>query len=101
MVQPQIQIRHDDHGTTGRYVATLPGSDATAELTWRQGGPGVIIADHTFAPPAMRGSGAAAALVARLMADARQKGLTILPSCSYVRAQFDRHPEWADLRAQG
>lgn len=99
MSQPVIHVEHEDHGTSGRYVASFPGSPDQAELTWRSAGPGVIVADHTYAPPAMRGSGAAGALVARLIQDARNKGLQIVPACTYVKAQFDLHPEWADLRA--
>lgn len=101
MSQSVVQIQHEDHVTSGRYAATLPGIQDQAELTWRAAGPGVIVADHTYAPPAMRGSGAAGALVDRLIQDARHKGLRIIPACSYVEAQFDRHPEWSDLRAQG
>jgi predicted GNAT family acetyltransferase len=64
-----------------------------------RGGPGIIVADHTYAPGSMRGTGVALALVQRLIADARERDLLIVPACSYVRAQFDRHPDWADLRA--
>ncbi len=39
------------------------------------------------------------ALVEALIEDARSEGFKIIPTCSYVAAQFDRHPEWADLRA--
>ncbi|WP_411711960.1 GNAT family N-acetyltransferase [Paracoccus denitrificans] len=99
MVQPTIHVAHEDYGSSGRYVVTLPGIEGEAELTWRAGGPGIIVADHTYAPDAMRGSGAAAALVRRLVADARARGVLIVPACSYVRAQFDRHPDWSDLRA--
>lgn len=99
MTQPAIRVTHEDLGHAGRYVVRMPGIAPEAELTWRDAGPGVIVADHTYAPPEMRGSGAAAALVGQLIADARAKGLRILPACSYVRAQFDRHPDWADLRA--
>ncbi|MBW3166808.1 GNAT family N-acetyltransferase [Qipengyuania flava] len=56
-------------------------------------------AEHTLVPARMRGQGVAAKLVAALIADARSENFTIIPSCSYVAAQFDRHPEWADLRA--
>ncbi|KGJ06829.1 hypothetical protein SAMN04487972_102111 [Paracoccus halophilus] len=99
MSQASIQISHEDYGSSGRYFAQLPGVEGEAELTWRNGGPGIIVADHTFVPNPMRGSGVAMALVKRLIADARHRGLLIAPNCSYVQAQFDRHPEWADLRA--
>ena len=45
------------------------------------------------------GKGIAAKLVDALIDDALDKGFKIIPSCSYVAAQFDRHPEWEDLRA--
>ena len=99
MSQPVIRVTHEDYGSSGRYSAVLPGTEAEAELTWHSAGPGMIVADHTYAPDAMRGTGAAAAMVKHLIEDARIKGLRIVPACSYVRAQFDRHPEWADLRA--
>ena len=99
MSQPRPNVRHEDNGSSGRYSVALPGIQGEAELTWRAAGPGTLVADHTYAPPAMRGSGAAGALVDRLVQDARSKGLRIVPACSYVRIQFDRHPDWADVRA--
>ena len=47
----------------------------------------------------MRGQGIASALVEQLIADARREGFKIVPHCPFVAAQFDRHPEWSDLRA--
>lgn len=99
MAQPAIQVTHEEYGSSGRYAASLPGIEGEAELTWRTGGPGIIVADHTYTPGAMRGTGVAMALVKRLIADARERGLLIVPTCSYVLLQFDRHPEWASLRA--
>lgn len=99
MTQPAIRITHEDLGSSGRYAASLPGIEGEAELTWRAAGPGTIVADHTFAPGSMRGTGVANALVQRLVDDARARGLQIIPACTYVRAQFERHPEWEYLRA--
>ena len=38
-------------------------------------------------------------LVEAMIADARANGFRIKPDCSYVAAAFQKHPEWADLRA--
>ena len=93
-----ITVTRTDETSHGAYRAELPGADRPAELTWRALGP-LRIADHTFVPPAMRGQGVAQVLVEALVADAREQGFRIVPRCSFVAAQFRRHPEWADLLA--
>ena len=60
-------------------------------------GEGRISADHTGAPESLRGTGAAAALVRHMVEDARANGFRILPLCPYVRAQYKRNPDWADV----
>jgi uncharacterized protein len=79
----------------GRYVYRRDGEEA--EMTFSKAGEHLIIIDHTMAPPAFRGQGVAAALVARGVADARAAGKRVLPLCPYAAAQFRRHPEWADV----
>lgn len=81
----------------GRYVARIGGIDAHAELTFTRRGPSVISADHTGVPETMAGQGVARALVDFMLADARNTGFRIIPICPYVRKQYARHPEWADL----
>ena len=83
----------------GRYIGRIDGVEGEAELTFSRASPTLVIADHTGAPDSMRGMGAARALVDRLIADARSEGFKIMPLCPFVQAQFERHPEWADLRA--
>lgn len=92
-----ITIRKEDLGRHGRYVATVAGIDAEAELTFTHRGDGLISADHTEAPEAMRGTGAAAALADYLIADARANGFKIIPLCPYVRARYEKHPDWQDV----
>jgi uncharacterized protein len=86
-------------GTAGRYVARIDGIEGEAEIVFTLRGPGLISADHTNAPESMRGTGAAAALVAHMIADARANGFKIIPVCPYVQAQYKRHSEWADVMA--
>mgnify|MGYP003576535093 CR=1 FL=1 len=91
-------ITRHDQGARGEYHAAVPGSEAIGRLTYERRGD-VLVADHTFVPPEARGRGIAERLVEALIEDARKEGNRIVPQCSYVEAQFRRHPEWADLRA--
>lgn len=91
-----VTIRFEDAPTRGRYVANLGGVVEDAELTFSKTSPTLVIADHTFVPDTMRGGGVGGKLVERLVADARKGGFRIIPQCPFVKAQYQRHPEWAD-----
>lgn len=93
----QTDIVREDGAERGRYVIALP-DGAEAELTYKRRD-GLLVANHTFVPPEHRGKQLAERLVAALIADARAESQRIVPLCSYVAAQFRRHPEWADLKA--
>lgn len=92
------KIVHETAARHGRYVVRMP-DGAEAEMTYVIVSEDVRDFNHTYVPDIFRGSGVAAKLMARAVADARTQGFRITPSCSYVAAQFRRHPEWADLLA--
>jgi predicted GNAT family acetyltransferase len=94
---PDIEITCEDGETKGRYVGRVPGHDEAAELTYSRAGSGLLVADHTFVPDSLRGTGAGRALAERLVADARAGGYRIHPLCPFVRAQFEKHPDWAGI----
>jgi uncharacterized protein len=93
-----LEISHQGNEARGEYRATVKNSDAVGRLTWKARGD-ARIADHTIVPPEIGGQGVAAALVDALVRDAREQGFRIVPQCSYVEAQFRRHPEWSGLLA--
>ena len=93
----EFGIVREVDGSRGRYVIRRDGAEA--ELTYSIASPTLVIADHTGVPDAFRGTGAGAALVARLIEDARSEGFKIVPLCPFVNAQRARHPEWADVFA--
>lgn len=98
MTDTQLTVTREEEATRGRYVIYLaPGFEA--EMTFRKAEDGTITINHTGVPPDYQGRGIAAKLVKKAVADAREQGFKITPVCSYVVAQFRRHPEWADLRA--
>lgn len=92
-----ISITREDRPTGGRYVARIEGIDAEGEITFTRPRDGVISANHTGVPEAMAGKGVANALLNFMLDDARKTGFRIVPVCPFVRKQYTRHPEWADL----
>ncbi|MCA0201940.1 MAG: N-acetyltransferase [Proteobacteria bacterium] len=93
----EITIKKEDDGQRGRYVVSVGGIDAEGELVFTHRGANLISADHTVVPNSLKGTGAAAALVDYLIADARAHAFKIIPYCPYVRARYETHPEWQDV----
>jgi predicted GNAT family acetyltransferase len=93
-----ITVEREDGPDSGRYFVAIA-EGAVGEMTFRKVAPGVLSIDHTGVPRAYRGSGVAQAMMDRAIADARAEGTRIVPLCSYVAAQFRRHPDWSDLLA--
>ena len=94
-----VTVTRELHPTRGRYVGRVAGRAGEAELTFERASPGLVIADHTLTPVALRGQGIATVLVEHMVADARREGFKIRPTCPFVVSLFDHRPDWADLRA--
>ena len=96
----QAEVTITRHGTdrAGEYHAHVPGKTEIGRLTWVQHG-AVRAAEHTLVPTTIGGRGVAMRLVEALVEDARAQQFRIDPVCSYVAKAFERHPDWADLRA--
>ena len=76
----------------------LDGPGATAVLNYKLAD-GVMTLLHTETPPAARGRGLASQLVQGALDNARSRGLTVVPVCSFVSAYLAKHPEYRDLVA--
>jgi uncharacterized protein len=61
---------------------------------------GTMTLPHTEVDPAVGGRGMGTALVAGVLAAARERGLHVLPYCSFVRHYIQQHPEEVDLVAE-
>ena len=62
---------------------------------------GTMTLPHTEVDPSMGGRGIGTALVAGVLDSARERGLHVLPYCSFVRHYIEQHPETVDLVAAG
>ncbi len=60
---------------------------------------GTMTLPHTEIDPSMGGLGLGKVLVAGVLEAARERGLTVLPYCSFVRHYIQQHPETLDLVA--
>jgi uncharacterized protein len=58
---------------------------------------GVMTLPHTEVDPAVGGRGLGTALVAGVLDAARERGLNVLPYCSFVRHYIQQHPDYLDL----
>ena len=89
-----VTIRHEP--AARRFVADVDG--ATAYLSYREIDERALDFDHTFVPRAVRGGGIASQLTQRALDYARERGARVVPSCPFVAAYIERHPEYGDLR---
>jgi uncharacterized protein len=90
-----MDIREEDGPKGGRYATGEPGAEA--EMTFSRASPRLIIIDHTDVPDVYRGQGVGQALALHAIEAARAGGWKIIPLCPFMRAQVQRHPEWADV----
>lgn len=83
------------HNTAASRFEAHPGG-LLALCSYRLQG-GVAVLHHTEVPWQLQGQGVADALVRAALAWAREQGLRVRPTCSYVAAWMRRHPESHDL----
>lgn len=70
-----------------------------AEVTFPETAPGVVVIDHTWVGPSLRGQGTAGQLMQAVVDLLRADGRKAQATCSYARAWLARHPEAADVLA--
>jgi predicted GNAT family acetyltransferase len=88
-----LEVRRDEAGR--RFVAVIDGHEAYVK--YRPADDKTLNFHHTYVPDELRGRGIAGKLVARALDLAREQGLAVIPTCSYVQGFLERHPEYQDL----
>jgi predicted GNAT family acetyltransferase len=66
-------------------------------LVTYQEDPGRISFNHTEIYDEFEGHGLGSTLASEALADARKRGLSVLPYCPFINAYIKRHPEYVDL----
>jgi uncharacterized protein len=84
-----------DVETAQRYEASIDGELAgVIEYVVKHGRLALI---HTEVIPAYEGRGVASELIRFAIEDARRRRLLVIPTCPFVRAYVERHPETHDI----
>ncbi|HJF34060.1 MAG TPA: N-acetyltransferase [Sporosarcina psychrophila] len=73
------------------------GGKVLAEITWTILG-NVMVMDHTFVSPELRGQGIAKKILDRAADYAREQELKMEPVCSYVVTAFERYKDYDDVK---
>ena len=80
----------------GRFETEVEGELAVAEYRLRGDR---IEFTHTSVPEPLEGQGIGSALARHGLEHARREGLTVVPTCPFIRSYIDRHPEYQELVA--
>jgi uncharacterized protein len=83
-----------DNTEAHRYE--LPVEGQVEVVTYNLSPPNLMITE-TLVPQALEGRGIASRLARHVIADARARGLLILPVCPFFAAFFRKHPDQADV----
>ena len=93
-----LAIGHETTQTGGAWTIEKDGR-RVGELAYTDKDPGTIVLTHTEVGPELRGQGAGLKLVEAAVAWARQHQRKVVPSCSYAKAQIEKHAELQDVLA--
>jgi uncharacterized protein len=89
-------IEVHDNAPASRFEASVAGHTAVAQY---EIGPRVITFTHTRVPETLRGKGIANELAKVALAAARERGLLVIPKCTFFASYMRRHPDTLDLLA--
>ncbi len=84
------------HDNTEARRYELKVGDEVAVVTYNLSEPNLMITE-TLVPVPLEGQGLASRLAKHVIADARDRGLVILPVCPFFSAYFQKHPEHSDV----
>lgn len=85
-LDPEITDNRDTH----RYELTI--DDQTSVVMYNEVGGGLLITE-TMVPIPLEGRGIASRMAKHVLADIRERGLVILPTCPFFAGYLKKHAE--------
>ena len=94
---PEVTVR--DNPQEGRYEVAV-GASLAGYAEYRLE-PDTIVFFHTEVFSEFGGQGLAGRLASQALADARGRGLAVIPECPFIRGYLRKHPELVGLVPEG
>lgn len=91
-----MEILHKDDSTKGMFYVEHD-NIVLAEMHYVWVGTDRIIIEHTSVNEVFKGRGVGKQMVAKAVAFTREKGVKIIPLCSFARSVFDKEDEFNDV----
>lgn len=92
-----IDIRIEENGSKGLYFFHIEDAEKLGEFTFSRSSDNLAIVDHIGVPGALRSKCVGAAPDVRVVTNAREKGVQIIPLGQFFRAQAKRQADWLDV----
>ena len=89
-LDPEIR----DNAEAKRYELEVEGQTAVVIYNPVAGG---LLITETIVPIPLEGRGIASRMARHVLADLKERGLLILPTCPFFAGYLKKHPEYADL----
>lgn len=90
-----MDILEDDN----RFYVNDASGNQVAEIVFVPTGDDLAIIEHTEVDPSLKGQGVGKKLVAKVVERMRRENRKIIPLCPFAKHEFDKTPEYADIRA--
>lgn len=93
-----MEFQYTELGNDVFAYQAREGNEKVGEITWTLLGD-IMVMDHTFVSPSVRGGGVAKKLLDQAADYARKNDYKMEAVCSYVVTAFNRYKDYDDVRA--
>lgn len=95
-----MEIQHQQNGDDGSFYIAKD-SETVAMIAYTITKRNALIIQHTEVDKVLQGHNIGFDLVERVVEFAREKGIKIIPQCSFAKSVFEREPAFADVLISG
>ena len=96
---PTLRVEIEEDPPRGRFKLVNDAGQMLGEMTFSRARDDLVIIDHTEVDDALRGKKGGLRLFEGMVAWARETGTSIMSTCPFANAMFERNPESHDVLA--